>query len=464
MRSSASKANTLIAILTSLALATIILCVAYPGFMSYDSLVMIDEARNGVIGAPYNPGPVYILRLFDIFGEGPAALLFCEAFTIFFSSFSITRRITGNFKFSMVSQLLLAATPLVAGCLFVLWKDNIMLALALSATSMMFAEPASKNISKINKWITLILIFLVGLMRINALPLVIALVIIWLKRFTKLQGLNIKSVFATLGLAALSMVFLQASMSFRLPDLQRLPANDVAFMTLKYDLYGISYFGNVQILPLSNDPSISGSLPMSVVRESYSPIGGWTVSARAESMGVSQLLDDGSISNPELVRIWFEKVLEHPLAYLQYRTALFSQTIGAVSGEVFEPTHYGRIDENNLGFKFSERPLTSLAVAYVWSATTTLFGKPFFALVISTFLWILTFRKRIGTQVLHTEVNTLVFGSWAYLLTFYVLPPTGEVRYSMPSLALLTIIGCICFWHVKERTTAGSSSKHRKIF
>lgn len=445
----------LIPLATSLGLAGIILLVSYPGFMSYDSLVMIDEARNGVVGAPYNPGPVYILRLFDVFGQGPASLIFTVAFTIFFASYRIIHNLTSSRNAGLIGQAALFLSPVVSGCLFVLWKDNLMLALVLGSTALTLEETNKPKLKQTYKWIAFLLLLIAGIIRLNALPLVLIVFAIWLRtNYSKTTYL--KQTAYLLGFGLISLVFLQASTAIRLPDFKLLPKNDVAYMTLKYDLYGISYFSGERILPLSEDPAISGSIPIEIIRKAYSPIGGWMVSENAKVLGVNQLLDDGSITNSKLLDIWLNKVASHPLDYLKHRASLFSQTVGAVNGEVFEPTHFGRVDENKFGFEPSNRFITFLALGYVKIISTSFFGKPILFMILGTTLWFAAKRFRRLTPREKETLDLIVLGSWLYVFTFFFLPPTGEVRYSMPSLALLIVVGVVCAWNL------GIKSKHKK--
>jgi hypothetical protein len=81
---SISKIDLQFLVFITLFLSGMILYLAYPGFMSYDSLRMLEEARSRVIGGIFPPMPVYILRFFDITDHGSTVMIFFQNWILLF--------------------------------------------------------------------------------------------------------------------------------------------------------------------------------------------------------------------------------------------------------------------------------------------------------------------------------------------------------------------------------------------
>lgn len=70
-----SAVNILLPYIWASLLSLFILWVVFPGFMSYDSLHALREARSVVRGGAYPPFVSYVWRIFDFIWPGPALML-----------------------------------------------------------------------------------------------------------------------------------------------------------------------------------------------------------------------------------------------------------------------------------------------------------------------------------------------------------------------------------------------------
>ena len=145
-----------------------ILVICYPGFMSYDSIRMLEEARTSVRGGIYPTMPVYILRVFDIFGHGSTLMLQIQNYTLLLGLMLILRTLGASLIASMVSLLGLLLFPTVIGCMLVLWKDVTLTALMVCSVALIYwASQVEKNTRYLNlaKWLSLLLLVLGTLVR-----------------------------------------------------------------------------------------------------------------------------------------------------------------------------------------------------------------------------------------------------------------------------------------------------------
>ena len=409
---------------------------SWPGFMSYDSLQMIRESRTEVSGGIYPTAPVYLLRFLDfLFGRGPELLFGLQVFVICFSVSLISLRVFRDYRLPVIVTISVIGNPLVYGCMMVLWKDVTLSAMCIVSIALIYLRDSSSS-ERIRKFsafnaVPLILIF-ATCFRFNAIPLTLGIFIYWLRVFapayTKPRAIITSCAWA---MAAIVVGFLFASI--RLPDLKPLPPSTNLEATLAYDLLGMSYHANTALVPFDTKTAKSQKLDLEIIKGTYSPLGVLVMQNNAASLGTELKIFPETYSRDDIFLAWLQGVTSHPYAYLGYRNDIFGEIIGLTDHVTYEPTHFNKVDENDLGIRFSDSFFTLPALGYVYLGSTLVIGKPWFTLALSTIALSVIWRRRIGSEDFRRLLLFTYLSSIAYLAPYYLIAATGEVRYAMPS-------------------------------
>lgn len=435
---SASLADRYAPIWIAFIFAATILLVCYPGFMSYDSLRMLEEARTQVYGGIYPAMPVYLLRLFDIGGHGPTLMLAVQNFVVFLSLALVLRFLAAPWWMAIPVMMLMVAMPVVVGVMLVVWKD-------VTATAPMFLALiliywASRNPAHSGgrwaKWGSMFLLIVATLVRFNALSATAVIAGYWtLSFYSRLNRWKQAGIFL---LVLLSMgVCNKVVNGYALPDFRKLAPNDLAYVIMNYDLVGISKWSGESLVPVRPPGDVeTPKAKISDINRIYNSLGVVHINAANQGLKSPVRLTVPGDSNLDIARAWINAIARHPLAYARYRLDLFDEIIGAKPHPTFEPTHYAKIDGNELGMKFEDRSITRWVLAYIEAASATTLGKPwpFLLLSLGSCAAMLALRTIPG----HFKIlGGVAFAAAAmYLAPFLVMTGTGEVRYAYPTLIL----------------------------
>jgi hypothetical protein len=429
--------------------------------MSFDSLRMLQEARTSVIGGPYPVAPVYILRLFDIGGHGSTAMLEAQNFLLLLSMMLILRTLKVGLILSTISLLAILVFPTVIGCMLVLWKDVSFAALIMLSISLIFYTSQRKcndSLTRILKWASLLFLFIATLVRLNAITSTGIVVFYWLYVFCMDRSLKLRC-----GMFFAIIAFMFAGNNLintrGFPDLHKLAANPIFDAIMINDIIGISNWSRDSLLPLdANNELPSPKMPIAYIDKIYSSMG---VLAIADNINKYQ---DGNIrifppnyNSNDLTQAWLSAIYKHPIAYLQYRCDLFQEIVGAKNHETFEPTHFGGIDENSYGLKIDSSRVTTCVLQYIKFASNSFWGKPWFFYILSILSTFLLYKNESIRPQLKIFSYYSLAAAALYILPFYFITGTGEVRYNFPSLILCS--SCIFVWIYHRKNNDFLSSK-----
>lgn len=425
-----------------LILSLCILLIAYPGFMSYDSIRMLEEARSSVRGNPFPVAPVYMLRFFDITGHGVTLMLQAQNFVLLLSIVIILRILRANFIASAIALTALLVTPTVIGCMLVLWKDVTLTSLIMASVAMIFWASQTNEAGvyfKIVKWSSLLLLVIGTLMRLNAITAILIIIFYWLSVFYSSQGWKSR------GAAFFAIFFLMVASdklinNYSFPDFKKMPPNTILYAVMANDLIGISGWSRVSLIPIeSTDSAPLPKVPLSDIDKIYSPLGALAVNDNNIALGNVVKVFPIKYRNEDITKAWLAAIYNHPLAYLRHRWDLFAEIIGAKLHATYEPTHFNRIDENPFGIKFQDRSITDVTLKYIKWTSNVFFGKPWFVFLLSFTAVFLVFKSNL----IQSKVKCLSYFSFAaavlYIVPFFIISGTGEVRYSFPSIVLGSI-------------------------
>ncbi|OWT74958.1 hypothetical protein CEY04_20545 [Achromobacter sp. HZ28] len=418
-----------------------LLVVCYPGFMSYDSLRMLEEARTQVQGGIYPAMPVYLMRLADLGGHGPTVMLTVQNFMVFFCLALILRFVSAPQWLSVPILAIFLLQPVLVGVMLVVWKDVTTTAPMLLALVLIYwasQNPTSPRISLV-KWSALLMLVIATLVRFNALTATAVIVGYWVLTFYSGRGRS-KQLFvfvlALLAMAA-SNVFVNG---YAFPDLRKLDENELAYGIMSYDLVGISKWSGESMVPVdvSGQPAVPKA-DIADIDRIYNSLGALHISAANESLGNPVELTPPGYSNSDVARAWINAIIHHPVAYARYRFDLFEEIIGAKPHPIFEPTHFARIDPNELGVVAHDRAITRKVLEYIETASTMIYGKPWPYLLLSMVCCVVMVCLRTIPGSLKILGTVATGAAFMYIAPFLVMTGTGEVRYVYPTLILGSI-------------------------
>src|SRR5262245_18344091 len=113
----------LVPVLIALVMATFILVAVRPGFMSYDSVRALEEARTAVRGGDYPPFVSYVWRVFDWIWPGPPLMMLAQTFVLLLAFASILRTLGSRRYAIAIGVVLFCLVPPILGPMLVVWKD-----------------------------------------------------------------------------------------------------------------------------------------------------------------------------------------------------------------------------------------------------------------------------------------------------------------------------------------------------
>src|SRR5262249_12072294 len=156
----------------------------------------------------------------------------------------------------------------------------------------------------------------------------------------------------------------------------------------------------------------------------YDPRHVGRVDAGDHEMRVERLFH---MPDPIVRAAFLSAIREEPDAYFQHRTAVLRALTGITEGRTFMPTH-AYVDENALGITHRPTQLTWRLTDYIWEASATPFGKPWFyyllgVIALAVALWRFGARERAAALAVATS-------GLFYLGPLYFVTPAADIRYN----------------------------------
>ena len=419
---------------------------AFPGFMSYDSLQMVREARTSVEGGIYPTLPVYLFRFFDLLGNGNEAQFLAQNFVVLACFNLILTRLKIRSILILFANILIISNPLTMGAMLVLWKDVTLFALtSLVLLALVWRQTDSKDgrAGLDLKWLILLVIFLVAGMRLNALPIAIGLIVYW--TFVYYPDIRTRLKFFIVSLLTIvSILFTVALQTVGLPELKVLKESGNVRILMATDLLGISKFLGESIVPFSSKADPEPELiPMSTIDLVYTNYGFLVMQHNAQHYGLDLQIFPKEFQENDLRHAWITAVISHPVEYAMYRLDIFGAIVGATVDRTYEPTHFNKIDANDLGISFEDRPITQGVLDYIHVSSGMWFLSPAFVwFTASSLVSVVVLSRLRSSYTGRFALSVYALGS-IYLLTYLFLPATGEVRYAYPS-TFLFFMSLIC--------------------
>lgn len=416
-------------------LAAFVLCVmvsaaSYPGFLSYDSLEALRQAREQVDGGPYPPFGMYVWRILDSIWPGPTLMQLVQNGLLLFSLAYIVRKIQLPTYMQLLALTVLAFLPPILGIMLVVWKDVAVAACLLTAFGLAMFIPGALRWRKTAIGAALILLFSGMAYRYNAASAVFPLAA-YLAHGLIRHGDERKRVWISLVAGGIATVALFSLVLFvnthRFPSLQKLAPSENVGYTQNYDLIGISAHAPVSVLPDGK----GGYVSRTYLQKIYDPV------------HVNRTTDNDRLHlvhrAPDLSARWFEAVRQHPQAYLLHRSDVFGELLAFNKRPVFYPTH-GSVDANKFGITYAPTRLSNFAIDYVVRASRGWISRPWIYFA-AGFLALLSMYVMKASAYRLAALAVYASGV-LYILPMYLITPAADLRYSFWSVcaAVVTII------------------------
>lgn len=435
---------------------------AYPGFMSYDSVLQLEQARAGVYGGGHPPMMGLVWALTDAIVAGPLGMLVIQVSCFLGGAYLLLRRAMTERRAAICATLLLWFPP-VAAVMGVIWKDAQMAAFLVLGAALLMSPRRAVRVAG------LALCFLATAMRYNALAITLPLVLLlfaWSPAYRWWQRYAI-------AIAAWALVTLAASVvndRLTAPSLRRHLWHDgLALLDLVGTLRYADDLPDAEVREaLAGTPLRVTTDLQAAARASYAPE---TVDeARVSTFGTGSYVPALWVTTynvfappttaehrAAIARAWRRLVLGNPAAYLAYRARVFRERVHLGDDDIPSGAYVWFADvldlegsTRRLGHNATTSRLQlQLRDAMLWLGTTWLF-RPWIYLALSLVLVALCRR--------HRDVLALALSGLANEAALFVLAPTIDYRYSF-WLVVSTALTVVMLIARRARPDQGPASR-----
>ena len=423
------------------------LAYAYPGYMSYDSILQLGEARSGVYGGAHPPLMSMLWALLDSIIAGPLLMLVLQSSCFLAGCFLLLRRWLSE-RCAALAAVGVLWFPAVAAIMAVIWKDSQMAGFLVLGAALVLSPRRGVRIGG------LALLALATGMRYNALAITLPLIVLlfewsaaqrWWQRYPLALA-------AWLLVTVVPTVLNRQMTSDQSSTWHRTLALSDIVGTLRYapDLSDAELQPLLAGTPLRTPTAIQqqtrSDLPPDGISEHDLLSFGTGTYVPALWITTFQVfaLPDTDEQRAALTRAWKAIVLGHPLAYLTYRWHVFRELVHLGDADIPSGAYVWFTDvldpsgsAHAIGHNATPSKLqTHLHTAMRWLGTSWLFrGWLYLALT----LVLLPFCRR------DRVLAALALSGLANEALLYLVAPTIDFRYSfwLVVSTLLVIVGVI---------------------
>jgi hypothetical protein len=421
--------------------------ISWPGFLSFDGMYALRQARTGIETGGYPPMVSYLWVLCDHIVPGQGGMFVVQNALVFFGVAALGRALdAGGFRI-LIAMLMVALAPVTLGPMLVVWKDVAfggLMALAYAVT-LRYVEFGSRSTLAP----ALVLLALASSFRLNgvaaAAPALAAIAWTacdaptpWSRASTAPVGpqgrrrRQLAGSMLFLLLLAATFGFVALSATWRLPDFKRIAMATGNAGTQVHDLIGISLCTGRNLVP----PSLySGEMTPERLRQLYHP-------EHAQlSLGASPLLDESALAaNARLVgERALEARIEDPWCYLRHRARVFLYTLGANSGSVFYLTQ-ADVFPGESGTQMKPTRLTVRAVTYILENEKSVFARSFVFALLALMALVAAVRGAHRSRA--WKATLPMAGACTYLIGSFFVLPGADARYNFWANLVFMVTFC----------------------
>lgn len=452
-----------LSVITAVLSLLVTLFLFYPGFMSTDSFVQLQEARSGVYSGFHPPLMGVIWGWFDAIIPGPFGMLLFHAAMYWLSVFLLIRLLFPLTILTPFLILLVGFFPPLFAVLSTVWKDvSLGTSLFLAFAFLLYGEMKKPNW----KWTLLLtqpLLFYALSVRHNAAPAVFSFEL-WfatiLIRDFKLKRYQRVSYSLCIFMAGTLVFFGLSSAVTNYLVHQKLSSQ--GSMILYHDLIGISVRTGKQYLPEFTFPGDEKYLEPVDLEPVYTPS---SIDMAYKDLGGNQGrklkgVDEGWKFTP-MLQAWWKAVHENPLTYLRHRTDLFvANVLNFRHRTIF--AFMTAVPENSLGVSSAQPRYQYYLMAIFWRLSQTFLFHGYLYVPLLLFLSFVFWRSSREEKFSAYKKAILFTGlsAWSYLLPYFFVSVDHDFRYIWWSV-IATLICVVLFIadHIQKRLHNYSQSK-----
>jgi hypothetical protein len=411
--------------LIAIAIAALVCAVSWPGFMSFDSVFALSQARHGITTAGYPPMVSYLWRLTELAIPGQGGMFALQNLLVCLGIAKFGRAVGASAWTIVAAIVLVAIAPATLGPMLVVWKDILfggLLALGAGFSADFWTTGRRESM-----WVALIMLVLACTIRLNGVPAVLPLLflIAWrsMRRFDLAHRTRALAAMAATSVVAILSVGLVVALSmWRLPGLERMTEfKGAQDWLIVGDLVGISVCSDRNVLPLPFYPAqyqgdilwLRSIYSPQHIQESFSP-----------HDGEAALLESGFDHAGDLGQQWRSAVGDYPGCFLRHKLHLAKFLLGTNPGSVFYATN-PTVFPNDLGVAVHESELTRTAVSWIEEHAGSPLARVWvFILAAAVTMTLALARRRLR------PISLAIFSSgMVYLLVDIFLLPAADLRY-----------------------------------
>jgi hypothetical protein len=381
---------------------------AFPGYMSPDSIMQLEQARSLQYSDWHPPAMAALWTLAETIVAGPTGMLLLQGALFLAGSYRLLRRYMPERIAALAAGAILVFPPVLAP-MAVIWKDPLMASLFVIGASCLVEG---------RRWPAAVLLGLGCAMRANApaaaLPLV---VLLWPS--AQIGWRRVAIAFAawcaiTAGALGVDRV------------LTRVPQHAWTCSLAPGDLGGIIRFSHHRYTDAELEAILAGT-PLMVhddieaqTRKIYTPVTWWPM-----ANGDGRLFNwpETEAQRDAIGRAWWVLVRDNPGAYLWHRWKVFQEVLGVTKNPVFDPVWTLHEGSAKLHHDASSGRLQRvLAATAHWLAEHTPLFRPYLYVLLALALLVVCWRQR--------DLVALLASGLVYELTMLPFAPSPDYRYS----------------------------------
>lgn len=401
---------------------------AYPGYMSFDSIQQLGEARSGELGDWHPPAMAALWRLVECVMAGPFGMLAIQNGCFLIGAYLLLRRAMSARAAAVCASCLLLF-PSVSAVMAVIWKDSQMAGFLLLGTALLLTARRRCRLAGLG------LLLLASMMRHNAFSMTFPLVILLFLWSLEHRGWRryAVGVVAWVAITGAGMVI-----NGRLTqNLQYTWYRSSALLDIVGTLKYADPIRDEEMRPLLDGMRVIPTHDLHrMARRAYNP--DWTFDA-IWTTG-KKFFDEPVTKKQRLAgaRAWKQIVLGNLRAYFKYRIEIFAHMLGLGHPPSGSPIYIWFTDvQDPFGsaqrvqhFASPSRLQRALQIAMVWFGTTWLFHA-YVYLFLAIALLPFCVRDRLTFALLASGLT----GEAA----LFFAAPTTDFRYSF-WLVVVTVV------------------------
>ena len=443
---SASRISTTLRVAVLAAVFTWLVCrISWPGFMSFDSMYALRQARTGIETGGYPPMVSYLWWLCERIIPGQGGMFILGNVLALSGVAALGRALGARELRIFLAMLLLACAPLTLGPMLVVWKDVAFGGLMAIAYAITLKAIDGKRPGVIAA--AVLSLAFASTFRLNgvaaALPALGALA--WTTCGQPASVADsiasridrkrlVRSLVMFVGLVVATVAFVAMTVVWRLPDLKRIGVPTGSVGVQLHDLLGISICAERNLLP----PGVhSGEMTLQRLRQIYRP------EHAQRSLGPPPLLDEAVVeaNGQALAASAVAARIAHPWCYLEHRTRVFLHGIGANAGPVFYLVQPGVFPGEALTDVIpTERTVHTLA--YIVDHESSIFARGYLYALLAVVALAAArpdaYRRRASRALLPMA------GAMAYMAGSFFVVPAADARYNFwPNLVFMVTLCCV---------------------